>query len=104
MSAEIQNERVPRGNLPSGQCLRAVGFRCNLLDPGDVHALRRSDSDLQRPAARRSRPSRAINRETATPVLVNPKSEARNPKQTETLKSELRNSTLVPRHSNLPET
>ena len=42
--------------------LRAVGFRCNFLDPGDVRALRWTDSDLQRPAARRSRTSWTVAR------------------------------------------
>jgi hypothetical protein len=40
--------------------LRAVGFRCNLLDRGDVHALRWIDSDLQRTAAGRPRTSRTV--------------------------------------------
>ena len=42
--------------------LRTGGFRRNILDPGDVQALRRSDCDLQRPAARRPCPSRTVGR------------------------------------------
>jgi hypothetical protein len=42
--------------------LRAGGFRRNLLDPGDVRALRRTDCDLQRPAARRPCPVRPVAR------------------------------------------
>src|SRR4029077_4785484 len=40
--------------------LRPVGFRRNLPDPGDVFALLWTDSDLQRPAARRPRTSWTI--------------------------------------------
>src|SRR5262249_36196770 len=40
--------------------LGTVGFRRNSLDPGDVHALQRSDYSLQRPTARGSRAPRAV--------------------------------------------
>ena len=40
----------------------AVGYGRNFLDPGDVHALQRSDSVLQRPATRRPRASWTVAR------------------------------------------
>ena len=40
--------------------LRAIGFRCDLLDPGDVHAIRGSDAGLQRSTAQRPCASRPV--------------------------------------------
>jgi hypothetical protein len=40
--------------------VRAVGFRCDLLNPGDVHAFPGSDANFQRSAAQRSGASRPV--------------------------------------------
>src|SRR5439155_1614694 len=76
--------------------LRAVGFRRNSLDPGDVLALLWTDSDLQRAAARRPCASWAVAHETAAPVLVKirrSKSETNRKTQIRISKSEFRHST-----------